>query len=67
MKVNAHIKYKKVWRRKQKQEEMVNGEFSKDIPTGDAEMSNNDKSTSKDKYARITNDDPAAENHYTLF
>jgi hypothetical protein len=49
MKENAHIKYKKVWRRKQKQEEQVNGEFSEDIPTGVAEMSNNDKYASKEE------------------
>jgi hypothetical protein len=47
MKVNAHIKYKKVWRRKQKQEDQVNGEFFEDLPIRVAEMSKNDKSTSK--------------------
>jgi hypothetical protein len=30
-------------------------------------MSNNDKSTSKEEYVRITNDDPATEQHYILF
>jgi hypothetical protein len=67
MKENAHIKYKKVWRRKKKQEEHVNGEFSEDIPTGVAKMSNNDKYASKEEDVRITNDDPATEQHYTLF
>jgi hypothetical protein len=33
MKENAYIKYKKVWRRKQKQEDQGNEEFSKEIPT----------------------------------
>jgi hypothetical protein len=67
MKENDHIKYKKVWRRKQKQEEQVNGEFSKDIPTWVAYVSNNDKYASKEEYARLTNDDLAIEHHCTLF
>jgi hypothetical protein len=33
MKENTHIIYKKAWRGKIKQEEKVNGELSKDIPT----------------------------------
>ena len=37
------------------------------MPTRVANMSNNDKSTSKEEDIKITNDDPAIEQHYTLF
>jgi hypothetical protein len=55
-----------VWRRKQKQEEHVNGEFSEDIPTRVVKMSNNDKSTSKEEDVEIKNNDPTTKQHYKL-
>ena len=62
----SHIRDKKVWRRKQKQEH-GNGELSEDIPTSFAELSNNDKSINKNGGVKIIGDDPTTQQHYTLF
>ena len=61
MKENTDIMCKKVWRRKQKQEEQVNEELQEIILTGFAKVEDHDESTGKDEDVRTHNDDPIAE------
>ena len=53
---NIDIRYKKVWRRKQKQEEYVNEELSKFIVSEFVKSQDHDESTGTKEDVKVQND-----------
>jgi hypothetical protein len=53
MKDNTNIRYKKVWRRKKKQEEQVNEDILEIVLTGFVEVWNHNESIEKEEDVKI--------------
>jgi hypothetical protein len=67
MKEKTYIRYNKIWRRKEKQEEQLIEKLQEIILIGLIEFHDHDESTSKDEDVKIQNDNLATQKDYILF